>query len=335
MSADTVRIDAIRVEDRARREYRNIDSLAASIQELGLLHPPVVTRDLRLVAGGRRVEAVKALGWDMVPVTVADDLTDTAALLQAESDENTEREPLTLSEAAALAKSIEDVLKPLAAERVGGRPAKTAGNLPGVSEPRPREVAAKASGVSATTIRKVRHVEEVIESEATPEPVREVAKAALTEMNATGKADAGHKRVTRAAQAAEAVEQFPDLAFYFDKGDHDTTIQLASALRSYSEPERSVRLNALRATVTAERRKAERPVEPAGPDYVAIADTIFVAFNNALQVAEKNGGADTIRAAMATANPLAVDLWRSQFERIQSTAAELLDATRPTLRRVQ
>lgn len=43
MSADVVRVDAIRVEDRARVEYRNIDSLAGSIETLGLLHPPVVT----------------------------------------------------------------------------------------------------------------------------------------------------------------------------------------------------------------------------------------------------------------------------------------------------
>ena len=208
MSADVVRVDAIRVEDRARVEYRNIDSLAGSIETLGLLHPPVVTSDLRLIAGGRRLEAVKALGWERVAVTIADNLTETAALLQAESDENAEREPLTLSEAAALAKRIEDVLKPLARERQGERTdLEPSANFARSEEPRPREVAAKAAGISHETIRKVRHVEEVIESEATPEPVREVAVEALAEMNASGKADAGYQRVKAAAKPVPTGEE--------------------------------------------------------------------------------------------------------------------------------
>lgn len=211
MSADVVRVDAIRVEDRARVEYRNIDSLAGSIETLGLLHPPVVTSDLRLIAGGRRLEAVKALGWERVAVSIADNLTETAALLQAESDENAEREPLTLSEAAALAKRIEDVLKPLAAERQSpgvNQHTEVAANFAGTTpEPRPREVAAKAAGVSHETIRKVRHVEEVIESESTPEPVREVAREALAEMNSTGKADAGYQRVKSAQKPAPSGDE--------------------------------------------------------------------------------------------------------------------------------
>lgn len=171
-------------------------------------------------------------------MTIADNLTETAALLQAESDENAEREPLTLSEAAALAKRIEDVLRPLAAERM-----KAGGNLP--QGQKTRDVAAKAAGVSATTIRKVRQVEEVIESESTPEPVREVAREALAEMNATSKADAGHKTVKAAVTAAELVEQFPDLAYYFEHGDHATVVRLGNALRGYQEPELSMRLNNL------------------------------------------------------------------------------------------
>ncbi|MFT4051588.1 MAG: ParB N-terminal domain-containing protein [Microbacterium sp.] len=334
MSADVVQIDAIRIEDRARREYRGIDSLAASIDSVGLLHPPVVTTDLRLIAGGRRLEALRVLGWEMVPVTMIDSLSGASLLLQAESDENTEREPLTLSEASDLARKIEGVLKPLAAARQSpGRPQKNAAKFAAIKEVRPREVAAKAAGVSHETIRKVRHVQEVIESDTTPAPVREIAVSALREMNATGKADAGHKKVTQAERAAELAGEFPDLQFYIDQGDTAHAVSLGLALRSYEEPERSVRLDAMRKHIAAAKRRTEP--ESAGPDYEALADQIFVAVNNALQVIEKNGGSETIRAAVATANPLAVELWRSQFERIQPIAAELLHATRPVLRRVQ
>ena len=39
---------------------------------IGLLHPIVVTSDNILIAGARRLAAVKALGWEEVPVTVID-----------------------------------------------------------------------------------------------------------------------------------------------------------------------------------------------------------------------------------------------------------------------
>lgn len=336
MSADTVRVDAIRVEDRARTEYRNIDSLAGSIETLGLLHPPVVTPDLRLIAGGRRLEAVKALGWEFVPVTVADNLTETAALLQAESDENAEREPLTLSEAAALAKRIEEVLKPLASERKAHgstAPGKNApANFAEASEPRPREVAAKAAGVSHETIRKVRHVEEMVESESTPEPVREVAREALAEMNATGKADAGHKKVKAATTAAEYVERFPDLAYYFNDGDHEKVVRLGAALAKYEEPELSMRLSNLRLNVEADKRRAEQPEGPEATDWGKHADTIWVAFNEALQAFTKHGGVEAFANAMPTAHPLTIETWRDTFSQLNNITAQLTDETAPKLR---
>lgn len=205
MTGDTVKVDAIRVEDRARRQYEGIDSLAASIQSLGLLHPVVVTRDLQLIAGGRRLHAVRSLGWESVPVTYADSLTDVVGYLQAESDENAERMPLKPTEAADLARKIEAVLKPVARERM-----EAGGKLPQGPQPKTRDVAAKAAGTSATSIRKVRVVQELVESDTTPEPVREIAREALAEMDETGRVDSPFRRVKQAeeivaAQPSEAV----------------------------------------------------------------------------------------------------------------------------------
>jgi len=41
----------------------DLQSLAASIAENGLLHPVVLTSDNKLIAGAPRLEACKALGW--------------------------------------------------------------------------------------------------------------------------------------------------------------------------------------------------------------------------------------------------------------------------------
>ncbi len=71
----------------------------------GLLHPVVVTPDYTLVAGARRIEAARLLGWLEIPVTIID-IED---LLSAERDENAERKDLTPTEAVAIGKFIEEI----------------------------------------------------------------------------------------------------------------------------------------------------------------------------------------------------------------------------------
>ena len=92
---ESVIIDSIYVdrEGRQRRELRNIDELAESIRNTGLIHPPVITRDLQLVAGERRLTACKQLGWTSIPVQYADEL-DELALHLIELEENVKREAL-------------------------------------------------------------------------------------------------------------------------------------------------------------------------------------------------------------------------------------------------
>lgn len=80
-------------EDRQRKELEGIDELAASIRKLGLIHPIVVTQDLVLVAGERRLEAHKQLGLDIIPAQFAEDL-DEIELHLIELEENVKRREL-------------------------------------------------------------------------------------------------------------------------------------------------------------------------------------------------------------------------------------------------
>lgn len=99
-----MKIDNIIVGDRVRKDMGDLATLAASIKQHGLLHPVVVKRDRTLVAGHRRIEAVRHLGWREIPVTVID----VEDLLSAERDENTERKDFTPTEAVAIGKLIEE-----------------------------------------------------------------------------------------------------------------------------------------------------------------------------------------------------------------------------------
>ncbi|ADG97658.1 ParB domain protein nuclease [Segniliparus rotundus DSM 44985] len=216
MSAPSLPLDAITVEGRHRKDLGDLQALADSIKTVGLLHPVVVTPDGQLVAGQRRVEAVKLLGWQRVPVTVMADLDDAARLLRAESDENACRKPFTPVEAEAIAGEIEKILKPVAEARrqaTQGRPKTGADSAP-VSDariPKTRDIAAEAVGYSRDTIAKVRSVREAAEDPDAPEAVREAAERALASMDEDGSVHAAWKSVieAKAAQPPER-ERAPD-----------------------------------------------------------------------------------------------------------------------------
>jgi ParB family transcriptional regulator, chromosome partitioning protein len=69
-SPASMSVDEIRVGRRHRRDLGDVDALAASMRELGLLHPIVVTPDGLLLCGERRLCAARLLGWNKIPVTI-------------------------------------------------------------------------------------------------------------------------------------------------------------------------------------------------------------------------------------------------------------------------
>ena len=163
-----VALDRIVIGDRARKDVGDLTELCESMESVGLLHPIVLTDGYELVAGGRRLEAARKLKWSgiearLLPMSAED-------MLRAERDENTARLDLRRSEAVALGKKLEAVLK----ERVkiqrresgrrlgaGEDPAKTAGSLVGSV----RDVVAQKLGMAGDTYQKAKQVVEAGEAE--------------------------------------------------------------------------------------------------------------------------------------------------------------------------
>ena len=85
-----IAINAIRVENRYRKHLGNLLPLMDSIKTLGLLHPVIVNKDHSLIAGERRLESCKRLGWHQITARIValDELE-----LRAQHDENVVREP--------------------------------------------------------------------------------------------------------------------------------------------------------------------------------------------------------------------------------------------------
>jgi ParB/RepB/Spo0J family partition protein len=94
---DTVRPDFIWVDraNRARRVVTEeaIEEKMESISRIGLIHPLVITREGKLVAGETRLMALKRLGWTAIPVQWSEDLEE-HDLMKIEYEENYKRTDL-------------------------------------------------------------------------------------------------------------------------------------------------------------------------------------------------------------------------------------------------
>lgn len=62
-------------DNRQRRELKNIEELASSIRQIGLINAVVINDAMELIAGERRLEACRSLGWDTIPTQTREDLS--------------------------------------------------------------------------------------------------------------------------------------------------------------------------------------------------------------------------------------------------------------------
>ena len=94
-----VYIDEIIIRKRVRKELGDLTSLMESLRKHGLLNPVVINSRNELVAGHRRTEAARRLGWQTVEARIVDSDED-ADLVEMEIEENTQRKNLTTDELA-------------------------------------------------------------------------------------------------------------------------------------------------------------------------------------------------------------------------------------------
>jgi N6-adenosine-specific RNA methylase IME4/ParB-like chromosome segregation protein Spo0J len=194
-------IDQIQIGFRYRKDLGDLPSLADSISEVGLLHPVVVTLEGRLIAGQRRLEACRSLGWTEIPVTIVD-------LLQAargEAHENFVRKDLLPSEIVALKRAIEPLERREARQRQGVRadlchPA-TVAECQGPS----RDKIARYLGVGRTTIDRAEAVVDAAEED--PEEYGYLVE----QMDRSGKVAGAFRRLEVLKQAKELDAAAPEL----------------------------------------------------------------------------------------------------------------------------
>jgi len=88
METKKIQINDIKIEERMRTVYAGVEELAASFREKGQLSAILVTPDIRLIAGGRRLAAAKFNGWEEIEAKIIN----TEDTYEIEFIENHERE---------------------------------------------------------------------------------------------------------------------------------------------------------------------------------------------------------------------------------------------------
>ena len=212
-----VKATAIEIGPRIREDIGDLNPLAQSIYELGLLHPILVTPNMTLISGLRRLQAMMwILGCINVPVRVLRNLDDGVMALRAELDENIHRKNLTPFEAAKIGRQLEPFEQEAARRRqseLNGKSlasAKLAEATQATGEMLERVAA--AVGMSKATYVKAKEIVEAYENE--PEIYGDLAET----MHETGKVDGMHKklqertrqqRLRKLAQSGREVAEHP------------------------------------------------------------------------------------------------------------------------------
>lgn len=107
-----VKIEDIKVKKRVRRDLGDLTALKESMHRYGLMNPITLNSSYELVAGERRLEAAKSLGWERINANVLDSNVDNIRQLEMELEENNQRKEFTDEELMEGYKRLEKLKNP-------------------------------------------------------------------------------------------------------------------------------------------------------------------------------------------------------------------------------
>jgi ParB family chromosome partitioning protein len=202
-------IDSIRIGSRHRTDFGDIDALAASIEQQGLLQPITVTPDGVLVCGARRLAALRQLGVRKLNVWVRSGISERLTQLLAEQDDNAFHKSLSPTEAATLYREVKMLLAEHARRRQevsrfgseqenprsDGAATVAAPLTPLDGYARVQAAVLVTGRRSYTTLERISDLQRIADDESLDESVRRRATAELDSIQNGGSVTSAHRRV--------------------------------------------------------------------------------------------------------------------------------------------
>jgi|GEM_PF-188141 len=227
-------VHVIQVGTRLRRDLGDVEGLAQSIAELGLLSPITVSADWFVVCGARRLAAIKLLGWKQVKVQVRYDLSDPLRALVAERDDEAHRKAYNPLEQAKMYAELNleiaaDAARNVAAARFASgqdhprsrnRRSDGLSNLGSPSEQAKhigrskKQAAATVGGLSHHTLDKINEIDAIASDAARTAQLRHKAGRALTGIRDGRPVDPAYREIKALATIDDlvAIVENPELS---------------------------------------------------------------------------------------------------------------------------
>jgi ParB family chromosome partitioning protein len=219
-------IDSIRIGSRHRTDFGDIDALAASIEQQGLLQPITVTPDGVLVCGARRLAALRQLGVRKLNVWVRSGISERLTQLLAEQDDNAFHKSLSPTEAAALYREVkmllaEDARRRQEGSRFGseqenprsdGAATVAAPSAPLDGDSRTQAALLVTGRRSYTTLERINDLQRIADDESLDETVRSRATIELHSIQTGGSVTSAHRRVKTQLTVSELERMAADAA---------------------------------------------------------------------------------------------------------------------------
>ncbi len=92
-----IEINKIKISKRIRKQLLDIQQLMNSLKRYGQFTPIIINENKELIAGNRRLEAAKMLGWLKIQAIVINRKTEFEKI-ELELEENIQRRELTIDE---------------------------------------------------------------------------------------------------------------------------------------------------------------------------------------------------------------------------------------------
>ena len=106
-----VNINDIKIKKRVRRDLGDLEALKNSLRTYGLLNPITLNNKYELIAGERRLQAAKQLGWTNINAVIQNNLSEVEEL-EMELEENNQRKEFTNEELPEGYKRLEKLRNP-------------------------------------------------------------------------------------------------------------------------------------------------------------------------------------------------------------------------------
>lgn len=243
-------VESVIIADRHRTDFGDIEALAKSLTEYGLLQPPTITPEGFVLVGARRVKAAQFLGWRTINVWVRSGLSDRLGQLLSEHADHTMHKPLTTLEAASLYRELKAVFEEEAALRQtstrfvtdaelgvfsGGDDSSPPENTPNLGKSRSRAARMVTGRDSHQMLDRVNRIEDLTTDPAASDSVRAQALAELDRIRAGEGVLASHQRMN----AALSLDELDQIA-----RDHAQPVPVRERARQEAERARQADLKA-------------------------------------------------------------------------------------------